>query len=103
MPYGVTSCTCCRRRSSLQFEASVSKRVPVVPSVEGTPAPGFVIGPVVARRQRGVIGPESIVQQLSQATTEPVNVNGARARVRDNVTMGCLNRWRGCAFHGTPS
>jgi len=28
------------------------------------------------------------VQQLSQATTEPVSVNGARARVRDNVTIG---------------
>jgi len=89
VPHGVTVLHVLPSTVSLQFETSVSKRVPVVPSVEGTPAPGFVIGPVVASPASvDVIGPASIVQQLSQATTEPVSVNGARARVRDNVTIG---------------
>jgi YbbR domain-containing protein len=35
-----------------------------------------------------VIGPESRVRQLAEATTEPVQVRGMRDRVRDVVTVG---------------
>jgi YbbR domain-containing protein len=35
-----------------------------------------------------VIGPESHVRQLAEATTEPVNIAGSRDRVRDVVTVG---------------
>ena len=35
-----------------------------------------------------VVGPESRVRQLSEATTEPVDVGGSRERVRDVVTVG---------------
>jgi len=74
---------------ALTFETSVSKTVPVVAVVEGTPAPGFVVGQVVASPPVvDVVGPESAVKRLMRATTEPVNVNGASARVRDTVTIG---------------
>ena len=35
-----------------------------------------------------VAGPESRLKQLTGATTEPVQVTGSRARVRDVVTVG---------------
>jgi YbbR domain-containing protein len=35
-----------------------------------------------------VIGPESRLKGLSEATTEPVTITGARERVRDVVTVG---------------
>ena len=35
-----------------------------------------------------VVGPESRVRQLADATTEPVNIAGSRERVRDVVTVG---------------
>ena len=35
-----------------------------------------------------VVGPESIVRQLTEATTEPVSLHGAMGRVRDTVTIG---------------
>ncbi len=61
----------------------------VVPAVEGEPAPGFAIGPVTSDpAEVEVIGPESHVTDLTSATTEPVIVNGARAAVDDQVTVG---------------
>jgi YbbR domain-containing protein len=76
---------------SLTFEVSVSKSVPVVAAVEGTPAPGYVVGKVVASPAMvEVVGPESEVKRLTRATTEPVKLTGATARVRDVVTIGLL-------------
>jgi YbbR domain-containing protein len=74
---------------SLTFEASAARIVPVVPDVEGEPAPGFVAGRVIADPATvEVIGPQSAVRQVTEATTEPVSIDGARATVRDTVTIG---------------
>jgi YbbR domain-containing protein len=74
---------------TLLFETSVIKTVPVVAAVEGTPAPGFVMGRILATPDKvEVIGPETVMKRLTRATTEPVNLNGATARVRDTVTIG---------------
>jgi YbbR domain-containing protein len=74
---------------SLTFEASVTKTIPVVAAVEGTPAPGFVAGGILASPSTvEVVGPETVMKHLTRATTEPLNLNGATARVRDPVTIG---------------
>jgi YbbR domain-containing protein len=63
--------------------------VPVVPAIEGEPAEGYVRGRVTASPASvEVVGPESVIRQLTQATTEPVNLRGAMGRVRDTVTIG---------------
>ncbi len=73
----------------LMFEASVTKTVPVVPAIDGEPAEGYVRGRVTASPASvEVVGPESVISQLTQATTEPVNLHGAMGRVRDTVTIG---------------
>ena len=38
-----------------------------------------------------IVGPESHVRQVAEATTEPVSVKDARARVRDHVTVGIID------------
>jgi YbbR domain-containing protein len=74
---------------NLTFEMSISKSVPVVPAVEGNPAPGYVVGHVMATPSAvDVVGPESVMSRLVRATTEPVILSGASARVRDTVTIG---------------
>jgi YbbR domain-containing protein len=74
---------------ALELERSARRTVPVVPAVEGTPAPGFVVGRVSSEPPTvEIVGPESRIRQLAEATTEPVSVGGARARVRDVVTIG---------------
>jgi YbbR domain-containing protein len=74
---------------SLRFEPLQSRKVPVVPLIEGDPAPGYVAGKVtVDPTMAEVAGPESALQRLKEASTEPVSVSGARAMVREAVTIG---------------
>jgi YbbR domain-containing protein len=89
VPVGVRALNVAPSIVTLTFEASATKTVPVLPALDGEPAPGYVVGRVTASPASiEVVGPESIVRQLTQATTEPVNVGGAMGRVRDTVTIG---------------
>jgi YbbR domain-containing protein len=73
----------------LDIEKSARRSVPVAPATEGDPAPGFVVGGISANPSKvEIAGPESRVQQIESATTEPVSIAGARGRVRDSVTIG---------------
>ena len=75
--------------SCVRFEPSASKVVRVIPEVEGSPARGFSIGTVTAEPDTvEVVGPASIVKGMSEAMTEPVSVEGARATVSEMVTVG---------------
>jgi YbbR domain-containing protein len=88
-PFGVEVSQVLPATIPLDLESSLQRRVPVLPSVEGDPAPGFVIGHESAEPPTvEIVGPESNVRQVSEARTEPVDVSGARARVRDVVNIG---------------
>jgi YbbR domain-containing protein len=74
---------------SLEFERAAIKIVPVVPAVEGEPAPGYVAGRITAEPSAiEVVGPESRLGLLDEATTEPVSIQNATRRVRETVTVG---------------
>jgi YbbR domain-containing protein len=74
---------------SLSLEKSVRRIVPIVPTTDGEPAPGFVVGRISAEPSTVlVVGPESHVRDVSSATTEPVEIDGKSERVRDVVTVG---------------
>ena len=91
-PFGVDVAQVVPSTLALELEKSARRRVPVVPAVEGDPAPGFVVGRVVADPASvEIIGPDSRVRQVAEATTEPVSVKDARARVRDGVTVGVVD------------
>jgi YbbR domain-containing protein len=88
-PFGVEVSQVLPATIPLELEKSLQRRVPVVPSVEGDPAPGFVVGNESAEPPTvDIIGPESHVRQVSEARTEPVDVSGARSRIRDVVNVG---------------
>jgi len=91
-PYGVEVTQVVPGTLALELEKSARRKVPVVPAVEGDPEPGFVVGRVLADPASvEIIGPESRVRQVAEATTEPVSVKDARARVRDGVTIGVVD------------
>jgi YbbR domain-containing protein len=91
-PYGVDVAQVVPTTLALELEKSARRRVPIVPAVEGDPAPGFVVGRVVADPPSvEIIGPDSRVRQIAQATTEPISVEDARTRVRDGVTVGVVD------------
>jgi hypothetical protein len=74
---------------TLTFEASAVRTVPVVPDLDGDPAPGFIVGRVTTDPATvDVVGPLSAVQKITEATTEPVDISGATGPVRDTVTIG---------------
>lgn len=88
-PYGVDVAQVIPSTVALEIEKSAERVVPIVPAIEGDPAPGFVIGRVVADPATvRVRGPQSRIRQLAEATTEPVAVTGSQSRVRDSVTVG---------------
>jgi YbbR domain-containing protein len=92
VPYGVQVAQVTPATVGLTFERSGSRIVPVVPAVEGDPAPGYVAGrirsdPAVVE----VVGPVSLLGDLKAATTEPVSIDRAVRPVSDTVTVGVAN------------
>ena len=88
-PYGVEVAQVVPGTLAIELEKSAKRVVPVVPPLEGDPAPGYVVGRITSDPATVEIrGPESRVRRLAEAITEPVNVAGSRDRVRDNVTVG---------------
>lgn len=88
-PYGVEVSQVVPGTLALDLEKSGRRTVPVVPALDGEPAPGFVIGKVTSDPSSvEVAGPESRLKQLTGATTEPVAVDGKKERFNDQVTVG---------------
>ena len=88
-PYGVEVAQVAPGTLAVDLETSGRRTVPIVPALDGEPAPGFVIGRVTSDPPTvEVVGPESRLKQLTGATTEPVEVTGSHERVRDVVTVG---------------
>jgi YbbR domain-containing protein len=91
-PFGVDVVQITPSAVSMVFEPSATRQVPVVPAVDGRPAPGFVIGSMVSDPPAvDVLGPESAIKRVSFAVTEPVSVSGARDRVRGTVVLGLVD------------
>lgn len=91
-PFGVDVVQVNPPTIAMVFERTASRQVPVVAAVDGRPAPGYVVGKIAADPQTvEVAGPESAVARATEALTEPVSVSGARAGVRESVTVGVLN------------
>jgi YbbR domain-containing protein len=91
-PFGVEVAQVMPATLAIELEKSARRKVPIVPAVDGEPAPGFVVGRVtVEPASVEIVGPDSRVRQVAEATTEPVSVKDARARVRDGVTVGVVD------------
>jgi len=76
----------------LVFENAGTAQVPIVPTVEGRPAPGFVVGKrTVDPPTIEITGPQTAVARTNEAVTEPVSVAGARAAVTETVTVGLMD------------
>jgi YbbR domain-containing protein len=88
-PYGVEVAQVVPGTLAIELEKSATRIVPIVPPLEGDPAPGFVVGRITSEPSTVEIrGPESRVKRLSEAITEPVTITASRERVRDVVTVG---------------
>ena len=77
MPYGIDVAQVMPPTISLSLEKSIRRIVPIVPTTDGDPAPGFIVGRISAEPSTVlVVGPESHVRDVGSATTEPVEIDG---------------------------
>ena len=89
VPYGIDVAQVMPPSLSLSLEKSAQRTVPIVPAIDGDPAPGYVVGRISAEPSTiQIIGPESHVTEVAEATTEPVEIDGKSERVRDVVAVG---------------
>ena len=92
VPFGVEIVQVQPSAVTMAFEPSASRDVPIVPAVDGRPAPGYVVGGASADPQVvEVIGPDSAVRRATEVVTEPVSVAGATTQVKQSVTLGLLD------------
>ena len=88
-PFGVEVLQVAPSSLYLTFEPSATKTVPVVPEVEGEPAPGFEVATRSADPATvEVVGPQGAVAEMTTAITEPVSIAGASAPVVETVSVG---------------
>jgi YbbR domain-containing protein len=88
-PFGVEVVQVTPSTVSMSFELSARKFVPVIPEVDGEPAPGFEIGPSRAEPATvEVVGPTTALAGLTSAITETVSVAGATGPVTETVNVG---------------
>ena len=88
-PFGVEVVQVAPSNFFITFEPSATKVVPVVPEIEGQPAPGFEITGVTAEPAKvEVEGPRTAVSALTNAITEPVSAAGVSAPLTEMVTVG---------------
>jgi YbbR domain-containing protein len=91
-PFGIEVAQVIPSTLALDIEKSARRRVPIMPVTDGDPAPGYVIGRVLSDPPTvEIVGPESRVRQVAEATTEPVPIKDAKVRVRDTVTVGVVD------------
>jgi hypothetical protein len=89
VPFGVEVVQVSPASIELAFEEQIERSVPVSPSVEGTPAPGYVVTGVRVNPERVVVvGPRRTVEDVQAAMTEVVSVDGASATVTETVNVG---------------
>jgi YbbR domain-containing protein len=92
-PFGVEVVQVTPSTIALSLEKSLSREVPVVPSIEGTPAPGYVEQgkPVVTPDHVEIVGPESAVKRATEAVTETISITGLEKSIREDVTVGLVD------------
>ncbi len=88
-PYDVEVVQVAPSSISLVFERTLSRTVPVEPSIEGRPAPGYRLGEILSvPAEVEIVGPSSAVARAERALTETIDVEGATATVRHTVKVG---------------
>lgn len=92
-PFGVEVVQVTPSTIALALEQSLTRSVPVAPSLEGSPAPGYVVSgkPVVTPDHVDIIGPETAVKRATEAVTETISVEGLHDTLREQVTIGLLD------------
>jgi len=88
VPFGAEVVRVNPSRVRFSLERTMSKLVPVVPTIEGLPAEGYELGTVsMSPSKVQVEGPESRVRTLESVPTLPIQVDGRQSQVAQSVDL----------------
>ncbi len=88
-PFGMEATQVFPGSVMLTLEETAERMVPIRATVDGAPAPGFVVRQVtVEPTEVMVVGPARTLDALRQAITETVMIDGATATVNRTVNVG---------------
>ena len=92
-PYGVEVVQVTPSTIALSLEKSVTRQVPIAPSVEGAPAAGYVVvgKPIVSPDHVEIVGPETAVKRAAEAVTETISLAGVSDSLDQDVPVGLLD------------
>jgi len=92
-PYGVEVVQVTPSTIALSLETSVTRQVPITPSVEGAPAAGYVVvgKPIVEPDHVEIVGPETAVKRAGEAVTETISLAGMQDSLSEDVPVGLLD------------
>ena len=93
MPFGVEVVQVTPSAVAMAFEASASRAVPVMPAVDGRPAPGYVVGPMTRRsedRRRDRPG-ERRATERPKCSPSRCRSPARRRRCEQSVILGLLD------------
>lgn len=89
VPYGIEIVQVGPSTLTMEFEMAAIRTVKVEPDIDGRPAPGYEVTQVTSDPETvEVAGPESALERLQAAITEPVSVANQTRSVREVVTIG---------------
>lgn len=88
VPEGVQVIAVSPAEIPLRLEPLIQRRVPVREQIVGTPAAGFVLGPVTVDPPFVIVsGPRSQVEGLRSLVADPIDVTGAQGPIERMVTV----------------
>jgi YbbR domain-containing protein len=88
VPLGVQVLSVDPSAVSLTLEKSGFAQVPVKPTIDGDPAPGFEVAETICEpKSVEVAGPESHLRDRPTAITERISIEGAQAPITETVNM----------------
>lgn len=91
-PFGVEVIQVAPASLALEFEEAATRKVPIVATVDGEPAPGYIAGtPIVEPAEVEIVGPKSAIDSARDAISEAVSVAGASAAVKETVSVGLID------------
>ena len=92
-PFGVEVVQVTPSTIALALENSLTRSVPVAPSLEGSPEAGYVVfgKPIVRPDHVDIIGPETAVKRATEAVTETISDEGLHDTFRQEVSVGLLD------------
>ncbi len=91
-PFGVEVIQVAPASIALEFEEAGTRKVPIIATVDGEPAPGYIAGtPIVDPPEVEIVGPRSAIDSARDAITEAVSVAGANTAVKETVSVGLID------------